>query len=111
MIRHFKTLALITAILGLTFLQGLSPQSARAQTGAAQVNRDNTVNNAARKKSKETTLSFEDELVEGANTKPELFYLFQKKKFNYKRLIKLRENFLPEMRKTSEEIQRSRSRN
>lgn len=63
-----------------------------------------------KKKTRETTLSFEDELVEGANTKPELFYLFQKKKFNYKRLIKLRENFLPEMRKTSEEIQRSRSR-
>ena len=39
---------------------------------------------------------------------PELFYLFQKKNFNYKRLIKLRENFLPEMRRTSEDIQRLR---
>jgi hypothetical protein len=50
------------------------------------------------------TLTFEDELVEGTTTKPDLFYLFQKKNFNYKRLIKLRENFLPEMRRTSEEI-------
>jgi hypothetical protein len=50
------------------------------------------------------TLTFEDELVEGSTTKPDLFYLFQKKNFNYKRLIKLRENFLPEMRRTSEEI-------
>jgi hypothetical protein len=56
-------------------------------------------------------LSFEDELIEGSTQKPELFYLFQKKNFNYKRLIRLRENFLPEMRKTSEEIQRSRSNN
>jgi hypothetical protein len=55
------------------------------------------------------TLNFEDELVEGDTQKPELFYLFQKKNFNYKRLIKLRENFLPEMRKTSEEVQRVRS--
>lgn len=55
------------------------------------------------------TLNFEDELVEGGTQKPELFYLFQKKNFNYKRLIKLRENFLPEMRKTSEEVQRVRS--
>lgn len=54
------------------------------------------------------TLNFEDELVEGSATKPELFYLFQKKNFNYTRLIKLRENFLPEMRKTSEDIQRLR---
>ncbi len=63
------------------------------------------------KKEKTKTLSFEDELVEGATQKPELFYLFQKKNFNYKRLIKLRENFLPEMRKTSEDLQRVRSSN
>lgn len=56
-------------------------------------------------------LNFEDELVEGGTQKPELFYLFQKKNFNYKRLIKLRENFLPEMRKTTEDIQRVRSVN
>ncbi len=54
------------------------------------------------------TLNFEDELVEGSAQKPELFYLFQKKNFNYTRLIKLRDNFLPEMRKTSEDIQKFR---
>lgn len=64
--------------------------------------------NVIKSKDRKTTLSFEDELVEGGTQKPELFYLFQKKNFNYKRLIRLRENFLPEMRKTSEEIQRVR---
>lgn len=63
------------------------------------------------KPEKKQSLSFEDELVEGSTQKPELFYLFQKKNFNYKRLIKLRENFLPEMRKTSEDLQRVRSSN
>jgi hypothetical protein len=53
-------------------------------------------------------LNFEDELVEGSTQKPELFYLFQKKNFNYKRLIKLRQNFIPEMRRNSEDIQRIR---
>jgi hypothetical protein len=57
---------------------------------------------------KKQTLNFEDELVTGASEKPELFYLFQKKNFNYRRLIRLRENFLPEMRRTSEEVQRAR---
>lgn len=66
---------------------------------------------AKQAESKKTSLSFEDELVEGATQKPELFYLFQKKNFNYKRLIKLRENFLPEMRKTAEDIQRTRGAN
>lgn len=64
-----------------------------------------------KKDPRKQTLSFEDELVEGATQKPELFYLFQKKNFNYKRLVKLRENFIPEMRRTSEDIQRSRSGN
>lgn len=63
---------------------------------------------AADVKPRKATLNFEDELVEGSTQKPELFYLFQKKNFNYKRLIKLRENFLPEMRQTSEDIQRVR---
>lgn len=63
------------------------------------------------KKERKATLNFEDELVEGGTQKPELFYLFQKKNFNYKRLIKLRENFLPEMRRTTEDIQRVRSTN
>ena len=60
------------------------------------------------KNNRKQTLNFEDELVEGSAQKPELFYLFQKKNFNYKRLIKLRENFLPEMRRTTEDIQRLR---
>lgn len=66
---------------------------------------------AAEDTKKKATLSFEDELVEGSTQKPELFYLFQKKNFNYKRLIKLRENFLPEMRRTTEDIQRVRGAN
>ena len=65
----------------------------------------------AEKAPKKQTVSFEDELVEGATAKPDLFFLFQKKNFNYNRLIRLRENFLPEMRKSSEDIQRNRSAN
>ena len=60
-------------------------------------------------KPKRTTIDFEDELVEGKTKNPELFYLLQKRQFNYKRLIRLRENFLPEMRKTSEDMQRQGS--
>lgn len=62
-------------------------------------------------KERRATLNFEDELVEGATQKPELFYLFQKKNFNYGKLIKLRENFIPEMRRTTEDLQRIRGGN
>ncbi len=57
---------------------------------------------------KTTSINFEDELVEGEVKKPELLYLLQKKQFNFKRLIKLRENFLPEMGRDAEEINRGR---
>ncbi len=81
------------------------------QVATAQTDREPAQGEASVKPEKKKNLSFEDELVEGATQKPELFYLFQKKNFNYKRLIKLRENFLPEMRKTSEDLQRVRSSN
>ncbi len=55
-------------------------------------------------KAKKTTVNFEDQLIEGQAQKPDLLYLLQKKKFNYKKLIRLRENFLPELRQSSNEI-------
>lgn len=67
-----------------------------------------TTTTTSTKEPKKQKLSFEDELIEGGAQKPELFYLLQQKNFNYKRLIKLRENFLPEMRRTAEDIQRIR---
>ncbi len=60
----------------------------------------------AEKDKRKTSIDFEDELIQGEVKKPELFYLLQKKQFNFKRLIKLREDFLPEMRRTSEDIRR-----
>ncbi len=55
-------------------------------------------------KSKKTTVNFEDQLIEGQAQKPDLLYLLQKKKFNYKKLIRLRENFLPELRQSADEM-------
>ncbi|MFP5518693.1 MAG: hypothetical protein ACLGGX_02225 [Bdellovibrionia bacterium] len=78
----------------------------------AQSNRSSTTTTTTTTtKERRATINFEDELVEGGTQKPELFYLFQKKNFNYGRLIKLRENFLPEMRKTTEDVQRVRGGN
>lgn len=63
------------------------------------------------KEKKKTSINFEDELIQGEVKKPELFYLLQKKQFNFKRLIKLREDFLPEMRRNSQDIRRGGSGN
>jgi hypothetical protein len=55
---------------------------------------------------KRATVDFEDQLVQGEVKKPELFYLLQKKQFNFGKLIKLRENFIPEMQQTAEDIEK-----
>jgi hypothetical protein len=62
------------------------------------------------KRTKRTTVDFTDQLIEGQAQKPELFYLLQQKNENNRRLIRLRENFLPEMRRTAEDVGRSRAR-
>jgi hypothetical protein len=56
------------------------------------------------KQPKVYNLDFEDELVEGGVQKPDLFYLIQRKNFNFRKLVRLRENFLPEMRETSDHL-------
>lgn len=90
---------ILSVVFFCTLLAG--PAIAFGQTGKP----------AATKTARKATLNFEDELVEGSTQKPELFYLFQKKNFNFGRLIRLRQNFLPEMRQTSEDIQRVRGTN
>lgn len=56
-------------------------------------------------------INFEDELVQGQNVKPELFYLLQQKNFNYNRLIRMRENFIPEAKRSFENLQMNRGSN
>ena len=68
----------------------------------------NNVNAKDTKKNKikKTEINFEDELIEGEVKKPELLYLLQRKQFNYKKLIKLRKNFIKEMEQTGNSIPR-----
>lgn len=95
-------------LFSVLLVAGLVSSSAFAQTDAAGGNKTPA---GTPKKERKTTINFEDELVQGTTSKPELFYLFQRKNFNYKRLIKLRENFIPEMRNNTEDIQRVRGGN
>lgn len=70
---------------------------------------ENSGSAAAKKGQKRTTINFEDQLIEGRTQKPELIVLLQNRMNNSRRLFKLRENFLPEMRKTAEDVGRAES--
>lgn len=82
-----------------------SVATAQSSGGAATA----PAGDAGKKGAKRTTINFEDQLIEGRTQKPELFVLLQNRMNNSRRLFKLRENFLPEMRKTAEDVGRAES--
>jgi hypothetical protein len=104
--KYLKTIRQIAAGSSFT-LSLIFSFGAMAQTDAAPAKpAAPAAASSAGKPAKRTTINFEDQLVEGQTQKPELFYLLQQRNNNFKRLIRPRENFLPEMRKTSESVGR-----
>ncbi len=107
---------LLVSILVASGIFGLSvfsyaQEESESSSSSSSAEASTPSKSGTRMKERRTTLDFEDELVEGTNQKPDMIYLFQQKNFNYKRLIKHREHFLPEMRETAEDVQRIRSDN
>jgi hypothetical protein len=81
-----------------------------AQEDGNQRGQEKTRASKGEREKKKTKIDFEDELIEGAVKKPELFYLLEKKQFNFRRLINLRKDFLPEMHRDADEVRRTRSK-
>ena len=48
---------------------------------------------------KRISIKFENELVKGNIENPTMDYLFVRKEANYKKMMRLRDNFLPEVKK------------
>lgn len=53
---------------------------------------------------KTTVLSFEDELIQGDVSSPDLFVILKNKNINFGRLLKLRKDFIPEMKQTRQDV-------
>ena len=53
---------------------------------------------------KKTVIDFTDVAVEGELTKPEGSYVLNRKKTNFKSLIKVRDNFNPELQKSVDNL-------
>lgn len=85
-------------ILGLLAWSG----SSLAQDGEGDVIVD--PNNPGVVYKKTTEYDFEDDVVEGSFVRPEGEYLDSRRGGRYSSLIKIRENFVPEMLKSAEDI-------
>lgn len=93
---HVCVITVVVAVSSMAFAQS-----------AADGKMDGKADAKKEKGAKRTTINFENELIEGRTQKPELFVLLQNRMNNSRRLFKLRENFLPEMRKTAEDVGRA----
>ena len=60
---------------------------------------------AQKRKGRVYTVDFEDEFIEGHIKNPTIFHLFNKQQLEYDKLVDLKEDFLPEMRRTAGEIE------
>ncbi|MDE0152056.1 MAG: hypothetical protein OXK80_06160 [Bdellovibrionales bacterium] len=60
---------------------------------------------AQKRKGKVYSVDFEDEFIEGHIKNPTIFHLFNKQQLEYDKLVDLKEDFLPEMRRTAGEIE------
>jgi hypothetical protein len=66
-----------------------------------------SINSFAQEQETRTTrLDFEDELISGDVSSPDLLLILRNKNPDYGRLLKLRDNFLPELRETRYEVVR-----
>ena len=57
---------------------------------------------------KRISIKFDNELVEGSIQNPSMDYMFVRKEANYKKMMRLRENFLPEVKKGKRDFSGSR---
>ncbi len=57
---------------------------------------------------KKAIIDFEDELIEGSVNKPDIALILEQKGKNFGRLVKLRQNFLSEMKKTGSNVRASK---
>lgn len=96
-----RSYRLALALLGVAVFSGTSSVFAQDSSNSAT---------AGKKGPKRTTINFEDQLIEGRTQKPELFVLLQNRMNNSRRLFKLRDNFVPEMRKTAEDVGRAEAK-
>ncbi len=53
---------------------------------------------------KKINVKFDDEMVKGGSDKPDLEILMQRSNGNFKKLIRLRENFIPEIQKGKDDL-------
>ena len=93
---RFRALALVIIVASLPTLPAMADEASK---GAKVIQEADKV--VIRKR---TVIDFNDVTVEGELTKPEGSYLLNRNKTRFKSLIRLRDNFNPELQKSADNL-------
>ena len=97
----FLTAALITSLLAVGAPASAADKPAGKDSGGKQTVVQEADKVVVRKR---TVIDFNDVTVEGELTKPEGSYLLNRNKTRFQSLIKLRDNFNPELQKSADNL-------
>lgn len=104
----FAAAAIVTFLMGASAIaqdyetEDLSPTSAVEEQKTNPDEKGKTA--TAPGKEKKLKIQFDNELVNGQQSMPEAEFIFSRAQFNYKKMIRLRENFIPEVEKGKDEF-------
>ena len=93
----FNSLILLLAIATIS-------SYAKAQEGEVKEFSESDLTTLDVKQYKKFNVKFGDELVKGNKENPETEMIYQRADFNFKKLIRLRENFIPEVQKGKDDM-------
>jgi hypothetical protein len=94
-----RRLAAVVAVVALWTGPALAEDEPKNQTQVKVIQEEDKV--VVRKK---TTIDFTDMAVEGELTKPEGSYVLNRKKTDFQSLIRVRDNFNPELQKSVDNL-------
>lgn len=94
-----RRLAAVVAVVALWAGPALAEDEPKNQTQVKVIQEEDKV--VVRKK---TTIDFTDMAVEGELTKPEGSYVLNRKKTDFQSLIRVRDNFNPELQKSVDNL-------
>ncbi len=90
--------------LSLVLVLALCSSYAKAEESEAKEFGESDLTTLDAKQYKKFNVKFSDELVKGDKENPEAEMIFQRADFNFKKLIRLRENFIPEVQKGKDDM-------
>jgi hypothetical protein len=91
----------VSKIIIILMLIGSSMMARAAQSSEFS---DSDLSTVEAGKQKKINVKFGDEFVKGQEEHPSAEYMFERKQFNFKKMIQLRENFIPEVEKGKDDF-------